>query len=154
MQCSVSVLRCLAGAILLATCGCGDDGNALPEGKTGAVSGTVTYKTAPVPEGTVVVFMKDAGGYTATGKTDAAGNYQLLMRSAPHVLVGTYNVGVTPPLPDMGLSDDEIMKRGMEGTLPEQPKSVIPERYLSAETSQLSFEVKEGENAINIELVD
>ena len=61
---------------------------------------------------------------------------------------------MTPPLPDMGLSDDEIMKRGMEGTLPEQPKSVIPERYLSAETSQLSFEVKEGENAINIELVD
>jgi len=153
MQSSVSVLRCLAGAIFLSTLGCGG-GDGLPEGETGTVSGMVTYKNSPVPEGTVVVFMKDGGGFTATDTTDAAGKYQLLMRNAPDVLVGTYNVGVTPPLPDMGLTPDEIMQRGMEGTLPETPKNVIPERYLNAETSGLTFEVKEGENSINIELVD
>jgi hypothetical protein len=153
MKCSVYVLRSLVGVLVLSTFGCGA-GNAIPEGATGMVTGTVTYKDAPVPEGTVVVFMMDGGGHMATDSTDATGKYELLMRDAPQVLAGSYSAGVTPPLPDMGLSDDEIMERSAAGTLPERPASVIPERYLSAETSGLVFEVKEGENTIDINLVD
>lgn len=139
--------------LALSTFGCGG-GNDLPEGAKGTVTGTVTYKDAPVPEGTVIVFMMDGGGHMASDSTDAAGKYQLLMRNTPQILAGTYSVGVTPPLPDMGLSDDEIMERGMAGTLPQTPKSVIPERYLSAETSGLKFEVKAGENTLDIGIVD
>jgi hypothetical protein len=153
MKCSVCVLRSLVGVLVLSTFGCGG-GSGLPEGETGTVTGTVTYNNAPVPEGTVIVFMMDGGGHMATDSTDAAGKYELLMRDAPQVLSGSYSVGVTPPLPDMGLSDDEIMERSAAGTLPESPKSVIPERYLSAETSGLSFEVKAGENTIDISVVD
>ena len=96
----------------------------------------------------------DGGGHMATDTTDAAGKYELLMRDAPKVLAGSYSVGVTHQLPDLGLTDDEIMEKGMAGTLPEQPKSDIPERYQSAETSGLSFEVKAGENTIDIALTE
>ena len=153
MQCSASIFKSLVVVFSLSTLGCGG-GSGLPEGDTGTVTGTVTFKNAPVPEGTVVVFMMDGGGHMATDTTDAAGKYELLMRDAPKVLAGSYSVGVTPPLPDLGLTDDEIMEKGMSGTLPEQPKSDIPERYQSAETSGLSFEVKAGENTIDIALTE
>ena len=152
MQISVSTLRCLVCVVAVFAAGCG--GGGLPEGATGKVSGKVTLNGNPVPEGTTVVFMRQSGGYTATAATDASGAYQLSFRNAPEILVGKYNGGVTPPAVDSGLTPDEIMERGMKGDLPQQPKSPIPERYLNAETAGLLFDVKEGENSIDIELTN
>lgn len=147
------LMRCLTGTIVLAAVGCGG-GSDFPEGPTGTVKGTAKYKAAAVPEGSTVLFVRQDGGFIASGTTDAAGNYQLMMKSTPNVLTGTYSIGVNPPAVDLGLSDEEIMERGAAGTLPEPPKSPIPEKYLSAESSPLVFDVKEGENTIDLDLVD
>lgn len=154
MESFESFPRFLLGVIVLTALGCGGGGSTFPEGPTGTVTGTVKYKGAAVPEGSTVLFVQQDGGFIANGTTDASGNYHLLMKSTPNVLTGAYSIGVTPPAVDLGLSDEEIMEKSAAGTLPEPPKSPIPEKYLAAESSPLVFNVKEGENTIDLDLVD
>ncbi len=137
--------------MLLLAAGC-TGGSSLPEGETGTVKGTVTYNGQPVPEGSTVMFMKVEGGFLGIGTTDAAGNYTLAMQGAPDILAGQYYVGISPPVADSGLTPEQIMEQGSDA-LPETP-SVIPERYLSAESSGLRKDVAAGENTIDITLTD
>ncbi len=142
---------CLSLAVLLSGCGGGSN---LPEGETGTVSGKVTFQgQTSVPEGSVVLFMRDKDGLMATGKVGSDGAYSLTMREGSTVVTGKYRISVTPPNPTESMDQDEIMKRQMEGTLPD-PAAVkeVPEKYRSPESSPLNFEVKSGSNTFDIDM--
>jgi len=146
MKCLHSIYI-LSVALILA--GCGESGG-LPEGETGTVSGSVKFKGQPVAEGSSVVFIQAGGqGIVGNGTTDASGKYTLSMRDGTDILVGTYQVGVSPPSPTSGMTPDEIMNLEKP---PEAPKVEYQEKYLSPEMSGLKFEVTAGDNTIDIEL--
>jgi hypothetical protein len=109
-----------------------------PEGQ---VFGKVTYKGAPVTEGTVSFHNATAGlgGDAAIG---ADGSY----RFATGVGVGDYQVSIYPPVV-IDSSDPRT-----------PPVSVykkvenIPTKYHHPETSTLTATVKEGDNPLDFEL--
>ncbi|NLX96862.1 MAG: hypothetical protein GXY83_11855 [Rhodopirellula sp.] len=147
----------LFGALGLALCaGCGSGGES---GPTGTVSGTVTFNGQPVPPGTTVAFISDEG-QTAAGLVEEDGEYQLSIggkgSSIPAV---AYRVTVSPPAEEE-LSEaeyDAMMQAAGSGARRTQPpatKPAIPANYQSAATSGLSYTVTEGDNTIDIELVE
>lgn len=153
MKMNLSVKLLTLCSIAAVACGCG--GSGLPSGETGTVSGQVVYNGSPVPEGCTVLFMRSEGGISGVGTTDSNGNYKLAMRDGEDILVGTYRVSVNPPTAAATLSDEEMMELSMKGEAPEAPEvKEVPETYRSPETSPLSFDVKSGENKIDIELAE
>lgn len=143
----------LALAILVMT-GCGGGGG-LPEGETGTVTGRVTYKDAPVPEGCAVIFMGSEGGLLGTGVTNSSGEYVLSMREGLDIVVGTYRVSVMPPNPAATMTQEEAMEKHMAGQLPDPAKvKEVPERYRSPESSALVCSVKPGSNTFDVKMDD
>jgi len=131
----------LTAACLLAASGCGaSKSRNLP---TGHVSGTVTYKTA-LPEGQVI-FQHTTGEAAAT-KFGPDGKYAL----------------------DVPVGKNQVMIRSLESSAAAPPaegaapgprametyKSRIPERYTDFNTSKLEYDIKEGENPIDIKIED
>lgn len=145
----------------LAFAGCGGGGG-LPDGETGTVTGTVTYNGQPVPEGSTVVFIKSGGGagVSGNGSTDGSGVYELGMRDGTDILAGTYQVGVSPPpVADASLTPDQIMEQAPELTGKGAPvaaaaKLAFPVKYTAPESSGLTFQVKAGENTLDIQMAD
>ena len=121
----------LAVTIGLASAGCGAGSNLKP------VTGTVTYKGAPV-DGVTVVFAP-AKGATGYGLTDASGKYTITTDGKPGAPLGTNKVmlsktastesstpNATPS--DMIKGAQEMGSKGKRGgTL--ASKSVIPSKY-------------------------
>lgn len=141
------------GAILVA--GCGSDGYS---GPTGTVSGAVTLGGEAVAEGCPVTFISDEG-FTAVGVVGEGGNYQLSAGdTGDQIPVATYKVMVSdPPGPEMSEADyDKMMEEpageDADASSDEASGAVIPVKYQLTSTSELSFEVKEGPNTINIPL--
>jgi hypothetical protein len=117
----------LLGLGLLAFTGCGGDSVQL-----GEVKGTVTVDGQPV-EGLEVRFNPEEGG-TSLGYTQADGSYELSFPGgAKGAVVGRHTVSVMAAETDDGSAKVEI-----------------PVRY--NEESELTFEVKSGENTYNIEI--
>lgn len=107
--------------------------------QTHAVTGTVTLSGAPVADA-MVTFLPDGGGLGAVGKTDAEGRY-LLTTFQRHdgAMAGTYKVTVVkrgPEGPEPGPD--------YRGPRPEAPKHVLPARYASATSSELTASVAAG----------
>jgi hypothetical protein len=121
--------------------GCGNPGVA----PTAEVTGTVTYKGAPL-EGVNVVFTP-ANGRPATGTTDAEGKFTLSTFAAKDGAVpGEHKVAITdasvPPMPGTP-----------EAAKPK--KKLFPARYSDPAKSGLTATVKEGEaNEFTFELTD
>jgi hypothetical protein len=151
----------VVGALILAGCGSGGY-----SGPTGTVSGTVTLNGDPVPQGSTVVFLSDAG-HTASGQIGAGGSYSLSVvgksGKCSAVPVASYKVFVTPPAKGGGVmsEDSEEYAAMMESSASgeEQPagesaaeEEVIPAKFQSAATSDLVFEVKKGPNTIDVTL--
>jgi hypothetical protein len=140
----------IAGAALLFV-GCGGD---VDYGPTGTIKGKLTLEGKPLPAGSSAVFMEPKAGYLAFGLTDAEGNYTVNTWNDGNMPVGTYRVMVHPPGPandSEKASAEEIMAH------PEKFKAVpiktdIPKKYRETATSGLSFEIKKGENVIDIDL--
>jgi hypothetical protein len=132
-------------------------------GPAGTVSGTVTLNGAPVPQGCSVAFVSDKG-FTASGQVGADGSYQLSVvgeegSTTSGIPVATYNVSVNPPAGGEGSEGDydammeEESEAGEDQAEESQAEAeVIPAKYQSGATSELSFEVKEGPNTIDITL--
>ncbi len=139
--------------ILMFLPGCG--GSNLPSGETGTVQGKVTYNGGSVPTGTTVIFVRDEDGLMGTGVTDSNGEYLLRMRDGLKIVVGVYRVSVTPPNVAANLDQDEIMKLGQEGKLPD-PATVkeVPMKYRSPEESSLICDVQPGANTFDIDMKD
>lgn len=119
--------------------GCGNRSN-LP-GETGTLSGQVTFPSGTIPPGTVLVFVHSEKGIPATAVLDAQGKFKAMMRGGEQILVGDYQVNVTPP----GNYEEGSME------VPEAWKA-IPKKYWHAETSGETFAVNSGANSYLLEL--
>lgn len=134
--------------MLLLTCttGC-SSGSELP-GDTGIVRGNVTYKGQPIPEGSAVVMVHRERGIVGIGVTDSLGEFQIRMRGGHDVLVGEYDVHITPP----GELDENVGTPTMDN-VPETWKAV-PMQYWTLDTSPEKFTVEPGENQYFLNLKD
>ena len=131
--------RLRVGLFVCLLFGCGAAGP-----KTAIVRGTVTYKGKPVPNGTVTFI--PASGHHATGDIRPDGSYTLTsFRPGDGAIPGTYKVIV-------------VAMQDMTGRLPEDrnplPPPIVPNKYTSIATTDISVEVKEGENQIDLPLRD
>lgn len=110
--------------------------------KTYPVSGKVTFNGKEVPNGTISFIPKS--GETATGEIRPDGSYRLTTRrSGDGAVPGTYTV-VIVAMQDMG-------NRMPEDRTP-LPPPIVPNKYTSAATTDLTAEVKEQDNTINFDL--
>ena len=106
-----------------------------PENPSGKVSGTITFQGKPITQGTVLFELK-GGGAGGAAALDLEGKFSLV----DALPVGSYVIAVAPPLPN----PDDVAKPGF-GSAP-VVKTEIPQKYRSPTTSDLSTEIKEGEN--------
>jgi hypothetical protein len=119
--------------------------------KTVPVTGNVTYKGGPVAEAQVS-FLGDGKTRPAIAITDEQGNFTLTTsRSGDGAVPGKHAVTVTktasPPGKDAGKrsSMEEAAKAAQNPPAEAKVLHLIPESYSTADTSGLSFEVKEGQ---------
>lgn len=108
------------------------------------VTGTVTYKGAPV-EGAEVIFQAD-GAPLARGNTDAAGKFALrTFEPGDGAVSGNHRVSVVK----MGLA------KGAKADDPYALKvNILPAKYGKIDSSPIRKDVGTGTNEIAIELVD
>jgi hypothetical protein len=126
----------VVAALALGLAGCGGGSGTVP------VRGTVTYKGKSVPSGTVT-FIPDAGPH-ATGEIGPDGSYTLTTYKAGDGAVpGSYKVVV-------------VAMEDTSNRLPEEraslPPPIVPTKYTSVATTDLTAQVKDGENTIDFEL--
>ena len=126
-----------ASVVVLAGCGGG-------EMKTAVVRGKVTYNGRPVPNGTIT-FVPEGGGPSATGQTGSDGTFALTTyKSDDGAVLGKHKVMI-------------VAVQDTSNLLPEQrnlPAPVIPDKYLSTATSDLTATVEDKENRIDFDLKD
>jgi hypothetical protein len=130
----------------LATIGCGQSGNA-------TVTGTVSIKGQPAPEGVGITFSPVPGSpaeqLLATGRIDTQGKYTLFSgnEGTPGARPGKYKVFLSPKP-----SDGAYMESGKGSQPPKIDLGPIPKEYTLPETSPKEVEVKGGENTIDIQI--
>lgn len=123
------------------TAGCGS-GNP----KTYPAHGTVMYKNATLQSGMVYI-TPEGGGTGASGKIQTDGSFKLGTFDADDgALPGKYKVRVEvfPEGEDAGLPGMEFGKK----------KPPIPMKYMDPSKTPLTCEIKEGDNKIELKLVD
>lgn len=135
------------GLLALAS-GCGD-GTGLPERYP--VSGTVTYKGAPVETGAITFMPVDvANGRSASGTIEDGDYYLTTAVDGDGALPGEYKVTIT----SRDVDYDQAMA-GVEGGMPKQDdvakaineaENLVPAKYSLPETSGLTYTVTEGSN--------
>jgi hypothetical protein len=106
--------------------------------KTAPVKGTVTMQGKPLPH-VGVTFLPTGKGPTASGNTNDQGEFTLMTsRPGDGAVIGTHKVAV-------GSADEGPRKPG---------SPIIPEKYGSPNTTDLTAEVKAGQtNVITLELM-
>jgi hypothetical protein len=148
------VAGCLLPLLLLPAVGCGGIGN---------MSGKVTYKGKPVIFGTVMVIAKDNLPYY--GQLDEEGNYTITKIPSGAVKVAVNSPDPRTPIPRKpGQNEVDQGNKGGGGRRgvvadpsfkpPVDPKKwfPLPEKYGDPETSGVTLEIHNGENAFNIDL--
>ncbi|QDV12129.1 hypothetical protein CA51_20050 [Rosistilla oblonga] len=124
---------------------------------TGTVAGSVNYNGSSLGEGASVVFMDMTTGFTCAGVTDAEGKFQLESINDGNLPIGSYGVMVRPggtmdmaAMEQASSAEDAMNDAGIA-----KPAAVkFPSKYNDLATSGLSFEVQQGANEMQIELVD
>jgi hypothetical protein len=138
--------------LILGSMGCDDGGPPL-----GSVTGQVTMDGKPLPNA-LVAFVPEGGGSTATGSTDANGNYELVCLDRKGAPIGKHKVSVTTAAPSttssstMTSDSPDYAKQASRNYADYSKKVVepIPAKYNSQTT--LVQEVKSGNNVINLAL--
>ena len=135
--------------LLLMAAGCGG-----PSGPQGTVHGKVTYQGKPITTGAMVSFLSDAGG-AASGTVAADGSYQVRSMNGDRIPAGKYKVLINPP-PKPEMSPEEAMNASMAKDKNKGPEAdpTIPAQYRNIAATPANYEVKAGDNEINIELQD
>jgi hypothetical protein len=142
---ALTFLLVACGACLSASLpGCGG-----ASGPTGTINGKITINGAPAPTGTIVTFASQENARTGTVGSD--GTFTVMAMP-----VGTYRVSFAPA-PSESFSEDpkQAMMKAVENRekgVTEKPTDQIPAKYLSIETSGVSYEVKEGNNDFPLDL--
>jgi len=115
--------------------------------QTADLSGKVTFKGQPLPGGRVT-FVADKGGTSTSGTIDENGNYKC---SAP---VGDIHIAVDNRMLEKKAAPGPILHRpDSEG--PSSLKGTyvkIPEKYYSADSSNLTLKVTSGSQTHDIPL--
>ena len=142
-------------ALLVSLLGCsGSKGPA-----TAKVSGVVKYNGAPV-EGATIVFSPVAGGRPGTAVSDSQGHYDLSTYGDKDGAVpGEYKVtvekskteGEAPNLTYEQINDMQMRGEPIPGPV---TKNLLPEKYISPATTELTATVKSGTNDVPLELKD
>lgn len=108
------------------------------------VTGTVTYKGAPVGGATVTFTPAAQGVRSGSGTTDDNGKFKLsTFANGDGAPVGKCNVAISkfePPPPPPPGKGDAYLESMPDG------KSLVPKKYTSAMTSGLSVEVLAGKS--------
>jgi hypothetical protein len=144
-------LFCLSLACVVFMPGCGG-GDKAYDGPTGTVTGKVTFKGDPIPEGSAVVFQPKSGeGLPASGAIGSDGSFKLSAKNSFSIPVGIYKISISPPRPK-DLTDEEAMNASMKGKNSDTEFKEIPEKYRNPATSGETFEVKEGENSYTLDM--
>ncbi len=162
---SVLGLFCTAGLFGMVGCAGSVDGF---KGPRGEVTGTVTFRGEPVPEGCLVRFQTLEGNtYSADGVVQADGSFQLKSNGSPQIPAVTYGVMITPPAnPDDGMEtstvdpedlNDPVKRAELERLAKERQKEIeaslpFPRKHMSLGTSTISFPVEPGKNVADLEL--
>lgn len=149
--------------VFLASLGCG--GSDFPEPIP--VSGSVSYQGEPV-EGAKVSFLSQTGGRSASGTTDASGEYSLTTFNTNDgaipddyaVTIAKYDQADTGANidaesdTDIGSDYDAMMKAAASGSGDvDKEASKLPEKYADPAESGMSRTVAEGQpNEFNFEL--
>jgi len=139
-----TVVLLLVGVMALALPGCGPGSGGLA-----VVKGKISYKGKPVPNGTINFLPSDGNKPSATGEIQSDGSYELktYLSNKPSngAVIGQHKVVIVAMM-DMG------------NALPEQrtplPPPIVPVKYTSPATSDLTANVENKENTINFDLVD
>ncbi|MBC8869127.1 MAG: hypothetical protein H8E44_06900, partial [Planctomycetes bacterium] len=110
----------------------------------------------PVPADSTIMFVHDETSLPATGQIAADGTYTLMMEGGDQVPAGKYTISVSPPSSEISEETNmdaykSMMEGGAEATAPTGP---FPEKYQAAETSGVTFEVKEGPNTFDLDMKD
>ena len=154
-------LCCLVVGLLLTGCNSGEG-----RVQTHKVKGKVTYNGSPVASATVTFAPQEKGTPTAMGITDAQGMYTLTTYdSGDGAGAGLYKVLVykmdqaaasTPSAPahdPTGAGPSGAPSHsGPKGGQKKAGGSLLPEKYMKADTTTLTKNVVGGENEINLEL--
>jgi len=147
-------------AVPLALAGC----NFSDKPSTYPVRGNVVYKGVPVA-GASIAFMGSGAPRAATGKTDESGSFQLTtfqpndgaVPGMHEVTIKKYTTDPPPmPTPEEAEKDPSSGDRYTAAMVKwtESAKLAVPKKYTDRATTDLHYEVKEGENDFQIELVD
>lgn len=144
-----------AAAVLIAVsfAGCGgkkDEGSGRP------VTGKVTYNGQAVADATVT-FVGPSN--SAFGRTDAEGKFKLRTTIGENVPLGDYQVTITktdtPPVPPGPTNPEDYRPPDPNAPPPPEPKDLLPAKYKTPTTSQLTASVKDsGENNFEFPLAD
>ncbi len=151
MRTSIVIVSGFAVVVQAFGCGRGDDKFKAERPKVATARGVVTYKGSPV-EGATIVFAPTEGSTAATGRTDSSGRFS--MSAFPPdagAVPGNYTVTIskTEELPQTAPASHDA-----PADLP-RPKSLIPEKYSVAESSELTATVPEnGTSDLRFELTD
>ena len=146
--CCAGIFACIALVPLL---GCGEDDGI---GQRYSVSGKVTYK-GELLKGGNVNFLPEGEGGSGRGASGViqSGYYSMTtLTPGDGVLPGNYKVGINANFTDM--SKAVTINGGMyQGSRFAGPRiKQIPEKYVSPETSGLTYEVKPERNTFDIDL--
>ena len=157
----LAVLFTMTTGAMTAGCGGGGGGGAIQGPPPVPARGKVTYKGLPV-EGATVSFLGDGKSRAAMAITDAGGDFLLTtVRSGDGAVPGIHKVTVTKIIGQPSakantgpMSMEDAVKASKEATAP-KALSMLPEKYATAASSPLQFEVKSGDkNEFPIELTD
>lgn len=127
--------------ITLSFSGCGEEGL-----KYAKVEGTVTVDGKPAQTGTVL-FVPQQGteGGVSSGTITKDGTYTLVGPKGKGVVVGTHKILVQCPMEGSGPDSGQDPQQGA-------PPCIIPAKYANERSSDITKEVTEGENKIDIQL--
>lgn len=109
------------------------------------VTGTVTLDGKPIGPGVVQFVPVGRGHNPATGAIAVDGSYELRTSNAAGLAAGAYDVTVA-------IYDQPKLAPG-ERAPPGSAPLRTPEKYVSADTTDLQFEVQAGANTIDVPLV-
>ena len=110
----------------------------------GIVRGKVTYNGKALDKGTVVFQPTGSGGQLCTGTVQKDGTFQLINQSkTERIPLGEYIAVVFA-------DNTEIAAMKEDPSYPVQPS--VPFRFSSVTTSPMKYEVKLGENEIDMNL--
>jgi hypothetical protein len=114
-----------------------------PSVKLGRVSGRVTYKGHPVPNG-AITFLPNPSGPPATAAIQSDGTYSLQTPGiGDGAVLGAHAVMITALREGPATEPDERDPL---------PPPIIPVKYGNTSTSGLTAEVHEGDNTVNFDL--